>query len=213
MRHFPARRSINGRAEVAGPARTIRSASRRIPSAFAPATSMTRSAAALRGPVAGRRPGAHRPVLRLGVGTDGARDRPADQPEAEERDLHVSEYRSRRGGRCAEGTVSRASRPSRCLRPVAGSTRRRRRAGARSDDPQRDAPGSRALGPSPSSCLRPRLVPVHRSGAGGGPGSFAGFSRRMVIRRSGPRRSSCIAVPQRGQRRSSAAIDDSGETV
>src|SRR5258705_7409400 len=50
VRHFPARRSINGGDAVAGPARTIRSASRRMDSAFAPATSMTRSAAALRGP-------------------------------------------------------------------------------------------------------------------------------------------------------------------
>ena len=52
LRQRPARRSINGRHEVAGPARTIRSASRRTDSAFASAASMTpSSAAALRGPL------------------------------------------------------------------------------------------------------------------------------------------------------------------
>src|SRR5215203_4007828 len=50
LRQRPARRSMSGRDAVAGPARMIRSASRRTDSAFAPATSMRPSAAASFGP-------------------------------------------------------------------------------------------------------------------------------------------------------------------
>ena len=44
---------------------------------------------------------------------DGARDRTGDQPEAEEREVHAREYRSRRTGRYAGCPVSRASRTGR----------------------------------------------------------------------------------------------------
>jgi hypothetical protein len=50
------------------------------------------------------------------------------------------------------------------------------------------------------------------AGPGGGPGSLAGFSRRMAVRRSGPRRSSWNTDPHRGQRSSSVVIDDKGAT-
>ena len=41
----------------------------------------------------------HRPAGRVGVRAHGTRDRTGDQPEAEERDAHVREYRSRSVGR------------------------------------------------------------------------------------------------------------------
>jgi hypothetical protein len=47
----------------------------------------------------------------------------------------------------------------------------------------------------------------------GGPGSFGGFVRRRISRRSTSRRSSWSVAPQRGQRRSSAKSDARGTDV
>ena len=109
-------------------------------------------------------------------------------------------------GRCAGG---RSVLPARRIGAGAG-----RQIGAAAAPPARPAVGHAALRRVPVAAplvFALRACPSVRA-AVGGPGSFGGFSRRIVIRRSDPRRSSWKNAPQRGQRRSSADSDASGAT-
>ena len=121
----------------------------------------------LPGTLARRRPGGHRPGRPFGPRTNGAGDRTGDQPEAEEPDPHVPEYRSRpvvrvtRASRSPAGLLASLRHPPlrfvrwrtwvvRRIRPADrpsdGSTRAARRAGWRrsadSAAPRQRAPRS-----------------------------------------------------------------------
>ena len=87
------------------------------------------------------------------------------------------------------------------------------------DDQRQVRWGSRGKRGSPNQELGRRRRVARRSASrrspspSGGPGSSPGFWRRLTDRRSKSRRSVSRNAPQRGQRRSSAKSDSSGETA
>ena len=189
---------MRSRQAVTGAARITRSASANAASGFACGGVEDPLLDRLPRPRAGGRPGGHRPVRGRRVLPDGSCDRTGDQAEADEPEVHVAEYRSRRTARCVDRSLNPASPPCRSP-PLAGTTTH----------------------PAAARCVgRPRGVPApHRSCLSvlpfgrGGPGSFVGLVRRCISRRSVSRRSSCRNAPQRGQRRSSANSELSGAVV
>ena len=166
--HGPARPSSSSRQAVAAPPRTTRSAPSRAVGTSAAARSMTPSATAAAGP---RPDGLHAACVQPAAaarGAQGARDRPVDQPEAQEGDPHGG--RPRPGQSYPAGVVGR------------GRTRGDRR-------PDVDASDGRPRAAPP----RLRAGRGRLAGSGGGSRCRRSLSRRSSRRlapQRGQRRSS-----------------------
>ena len=197
-RHGPASRSMSSRHSVAGAARTTMSApaKRRLRRRRGEVDDAVRPS--LGRPITRRRPGRHRPVAGRRVGPDRACDRTADQAESEEGELHSGEYRSRRIGRFEGPAQSPQCRPRAAARPSAPT-------------PRRPAIGVTSLAGAgvrrrrpPCACHGPSVPAAAQAGQDRPAGSCAGspsVAHRLVVRRTGARRSADSAAPPRTARR------------